>query len=129
MSLRRKALILAALQCVIVLSLTGKLLYDRASRPRVWVKTRPWDPSLPIRGRYLALRLAPQPTDEFFDRTNEQSVLFFVPERITELEKARTNSRDLEIWAEVTIPSSGPPRPIRLGTKTAAGQLQPVNIN
>ena len=35
---------LAALQCLLVLSLTGKLLYDRASRPRVWVKTRPWDP-------------------------------------------------------------------------------------
>lgn len=129
MSLRRRALILAALQCVMVLSLTGKLLYDRASRPRVWVKTLPRDPSLPIRGRYLALRLSPQPGDEYFDRTNDQFVLFFVPEHITELEKTRSNSRDLEIWAEVTIPRSGPPRPIRLGAKSKDGQLQPISIN
>lgn len=52
-----KGLLLAALQLAIVLSLAGKMLYDRATRPRVWVKTAPVDPYLPIRGRYVRLRL------------------------------------------------------------------------
>lgn len=57
MTLRTKGLILAALHVTIVLSLGGKLLYDRANRPRVWVKTSPVDPELPIRGRYVRLQL------------------------------------------------------------------------
>jgi len=42
----RKGIVLGALQCALFLSLTGKLLYDRAMRPRIWVKTMPWDPNL-----------------------------------------------------------------------------------
>lgn len=128
MNWSRKGLILAALQCAIVLSLAGKLLYDRATCPRVWVKTVPWDPSLPIRGRYLALRLSSQPGDPHFVETNEQRVLFFVPEHPTELEPQRLDEKGPEIWAEVTIPRKGPPRPIRLGTKKD-GQIVPVAIN
>lgn len=52
-----KALLLGAIQIVIVLSLGGKLLYDRATRPRVWVLCGVYDPDLPIRGRYLSQRL------------------------------------------------------------------------
>jgi hypothetical protein len=52
-----KGVWLAVLQVIIVLSLGGKLLYDRATRPHVWAKTVVYDPSLPIRGRYLSLRL------------------------------------------------------------------------
>jgi hypothetical protein len=52
-----KGLIIAALHVALVLSLGGKLLYDRATRPRVWAETRPYDPSLPIRGRYLSMQL------------------------------------------------------------------------
>ena len=54
---RTKGFILAALHLAIVLSLGVKLLYDRATRPRVWVKTAPIDPDLPIRGRYVRLQL------------------------------------------------------------------------
>ena len=50
-----RGLSLALIQVVIVASLGGKLLYDRAHYPRVWVKTAPVDPKLPIRGRYLQL--------------------------------------------------------------------------
>jgi len=57
MSPRTKGLILTALHLSIVLSLGAKLLYDRATRPRVWVKTAPIDPNLPIRGRYVRLQL------------------------------------------------------------------------
>jgi uncharacterized membrane-anchored protein len=52
-----KGLVLTLAQVLIVTSLGGKLLYDRAHLPRVWVKTVPVDPNLPIRGRYVALRI------------------------------------------------------------------------
>jgi hypothetical protein len=53
----RKGLILLGVHLVLVLSLGGKLMYDRATRPRAWVKAAPVDPSLPIRGRYVSLRV------------------------------------------------------------------------
>ncbi len=52
-----KGLIVAAVQVALVASLGAKLLYDRATRPRVWARTAPYDPSLPIRGRYVSLQL------------------------------------------------------------------------
>lgn len=53
----RKGLIVALLHVLIVLSLGGKLLYDRATRPRVWARTGSIDPDMPIRGRYFTLNL------------------------------------------------------------------------
>lgn len=53
----RKGLLLGAVQLLIVLSLGGKLLVDRATRPRFWLKAAPVDPDLPIRGRYVSLRV------------------------------------------------------------------------
>jgi hypothetical protein len=38
-------------------SLGVKLMVDRARLPRGWARTVPYDPSLPIRGRYVRLRL------------------------------------------------------------------------
>ena len=74
MTLTRKGLILAAFQCLLVLSLSGKLLYDRSTCPRVWVKTARWDPSLPIRGRYLALRLEPERGAQWWAETKGQAM-------------------------------------------------------
>jgi hypothetical protein len=54
---KRKGLILGAVQIAIVLSLGGKLVYDRATRPSVWVLCRVYDPEHPIRGRYIAENL------------------------------------------------------------------------
>lgn len=53
MTSRAKGIALAAIQVLIVLSLGGRLLYDRATLPRGWVKVQTYDPDLPIRGRYL----------------------------------------------------------------------------
>jgi len=128
MTLTRKGLILAAFQCLLALSLSGKLLYDRSTCPRVWMKTARWDPNLPIRGRYLALRLAPEYNAPWYAATNGQMVLFFVPEHTLPFETARGAQNAPELWAEVTLPHKGPPRPIRLALKKA-GQLEPLNIN
>jgi hypothetical protein len=49
--------VVAALQCLMVLSLAGKYAVDRARLPRVWAKTAPVDPNLPLRGRYVRMRL------------------------------------------------------------------------
>ena len=114
MTTMQKGLVLAALECAMVLSLTGKLLYDRSTRPRVWVRTAPYDPNLPIRGRYLSLGLAPEKDASWRERLEGQRVLFFVPEKTQGFEVGR---RGGELWAEVTIPKAGPPRPIRLALK------------
>jgi len=53
----RRGLLLAAIHLALILGLGGKLLVDRATRPRAWVKAAPVDPSLPIRGRYVSLRV------------------------------------------------------------------------
>ena len=124
----RKGMLLGALQCVLVLSLTGKLLYDRATCPRVWVKTMRYDPNLPIRGRYLSLLLVPDAGAQYFDRTTNQHVVFFVPEHPEEFEALSFRPNAPQLWAEVTIPRQGPPRPIRLGI-TKDGQIQPVAEN
>ncbi len=50
-----KGLSVALLHVLIVASLGAKLLYDRATRPRVWVQAAAFDPELPIRGRYAAV--------------------------------------------------------------------------
>lgn len=163
MTTRNRGLLLALLQIAIVLSLGGKLLYDRAHCPRIWVKTGSIDPELPIRGRYLTLnleahapglpptsarnnqnlytwqsvklsvqdaKLTATPTDKetgvsvatWNRRPNgsdpdvcflSPAVAFFLPEHA---EVPRINARQ-EIWAEVTIPKKGPPRPIQLATK------------
>lgn len=52
-----KGAAVALLHVCIISVLGGKLLYDRATLPSVWVKAAPHDPSLPIRGRYVSLDL------------------------------------------------------------------------
>ncbi len=158
-----KGLAVACIHILIVLSLGGKLLYDRATRPRVWVRTASIDPDLPIRGRYLTLNLAVHPVDfkpelarqQMFKSTQtydpgyvelavengqlvahkadhptgmtlnswarqrgdeyflSSPVLFFIPEH-AELPRLGGGN---ELWAEVTVPRKGPPRPIQLAIK------------
>jgi hypothetical protein len=47
----------AALQCLLVLSVAGKYALDRHSLPRAWARAVPFDPNLPVRGRYVSLSL------------------------------------------------------------------------
>jgi len=56
-----KGLLIAVAHVGLVASLGGKLLYDRTTRPRVWVLAAPYDPDLPIRGRYVSLQLVVEP--------------------------------------------------------------------
>ncbi len=56
MKTMKKGLLVALIHVLLVSSLGAKLLVDRATRPRIWVRTVSYDPSLPIRGRYVALR-------------------------------------------------------------------------
>ena len=52
-----RGIAVAVLHCLIALSIYGKYAVDRGRLPRVWVKAAPVDPNLPIRGRYLSIRL------------------------------------------------------------------------
>jgi hypothetical protein len=58
-----KGLVIAAVHVGLVASLGAKLLYDRATRPRVWALAAPYDPNLPIRGRYVSLQLVVEQRD------------------------------------------------------------------
>ncbi len=58
-----KGVALAVIHLLLLCSLGGKLLIDRARYPRIWVQAVAYDPNLPIRGRYASMRLivdAPQ---------------------------------------------------------------------
>jgi len=52
-----KGLVVAVVHVGLVCTLGVKLLVDRSVRPRVWVEVAPFDPDLPIRGRYVRLRV------------------------------------------------------------------------
>lgn len=56
-----KGLVIALVHVGLVASLGAKLLYDRATRPRVWALAAPYDPSLPIRGRYVSVQVVVEP--------------------------------------------------------------------
>jgi hypothetical protein len=176
MSGPRKGLLLAAIQIALVLSLGGKLLYDRKTRPRVWVLCGAYDPELPIRGRYLSERLqlpaegftyaqpnqraiewnqwnmntqwayleirdgqliakaqGDGPGESVFLRKNgdgtivafsQEPVLLFISDR-AELPQLKPGEA---LWVEVTVPTQGPPRPIRLAIKKD-GVLTPLKLD
>ncbi|HMF77225.1 MAG TPA: hypothetical protein VK604_16320 [Bryobacteraceae bacterium] len=118
----QNGLTLAAVQTLLAVSVPAKFAWDRATRPRVWVKTVPYDPMLPFRGRYVSLRLAPAPGSAFEAQTQNQRVAFFLPEHAPDPSRRGFGK---EVWVEVTIPRSGPPRPIQLGIREN-GRLQPL---
>ena len=172
MTLLVKGLVIAAVHVGLVAALGAKLLYDRATLPRVWALTTPYDPNLPIRGRYVSLQLvakprgvretkpgwvlqqpinlrvegdrlvaepAARPEDydpsdlylRFIDRRGEklavlaEPVAFFIPEHIPDPSRRQEGE---ELWAEVTIPKKGLPRPIRLGVKKGDGPIVPLEL-
>jgi hypothetical protein len=53
----RNGLVVAAVHLALVASLGAKMLVDRATRPRVWARVVPFDPDLPIRGRYVRMTI------------------------------------------------------------------------
>jgi hypothetical protein len=170
-----KGLVLAAVHVGLVASLGVKLLYDRATLPRVWTLAAPYDPNLPIRGRYVSLQLIVEPRGvretkpgsaskapqsihlqvegdrlvaeanasrpdydpsalhlRFIEGRGEklavlaEPVAFFITEHIPDPSRRHEGE---ELWVEVTIPKTGPPRPIRLGVKKADGPIVPLAID
>lgn len=158
-----KSIAVAVLHILIVLSVGGKMLYDRAHLPRVWVKAYPSDARMPVRGRYFPLQLqvqvaciqaeksgvgggwvtlavengalvahksdvdtgvsiamywqrqeCPSQPNQRQDLYLDQVVPFFLPEHAPELPQRKPGE---ELWAEVTVPRKGPPRPIQLALK------------
>lgn len=160
----RRGLLLLALQTALLLSLTGRLLLDRALLPRGWARTAPVDPELPIRGRYVSLQLevplegaqgeaaaGATGRNRLVDtrvrlRVRGERVVgeplaagaqgqgpgvgatriggglarlqtplaFFLPEHVRDPSQRPAGE---ELWAEVSLPEQGAPRPIRLGVR------------
>ena len=164
MSSRHRAIALIVIQCLLVSSIAAKYLYERATRPRIWVRAAQYDPNLPMRGRYLALspvvdvcgmapqdlsgtawdshlakayrvqlvardgKLAAESAQGRLPPGDFQSVMltdkspcerapvspaidYFVPENAKSPFPLKPGQ---ELWVEVTVPRSGPPRAIRL---------------
>jgi hypothetical protein len=166
-------------QVVLVLSVAGKYLYERQTRPRVWTRATQFDPALPLRGRYLALQLmldaCDLPRDAghtiqvysgghpfwrwnvsltaangklvprlesswspraggtltlFADKPCDQAtlsneVMLFISDRAQLPFPLRAGQ---ELWVEVTLPPSGPPRPIQIALSSAEG-FHPLNLD
>jgi len=150
-----KGLILCGVQTAMVLSIGGKMLLDRATRPRIWVRAMPYDPSLPVRGRYVSLtvnaeargfsqgavydqakysvedgKLVARP--ESIDGTGTMVSNGSAPVRVAyfipeHVPDPSRRAADEELWVEVTVPRLGPPRPIQLGVKKN-GLLTPLDL-
>ena len=161
-----KGLVVGAAQVLLVAGVGAKFLYDRANCPRLWVETAPYDPDLPIRGRYvnIALRVdadraAPGDGDRApsmflarleargdalvavqdddngkywvrSGRCGEQNcwqlaapLAYFIPEQGEDPSRQPAGA---ELWAEVTLPPSGAPRPVRLGVRKD-GEIVPID--
>ena len=61
----------------------------------MWVKTAPVDPNLPIRGRYVSLRL---------EGHSREPVAFFIPEHVPYPSR---RSPGEELWIEVSVQRKG----------------------
>jgi hypothetical protein len=151
-----KGLILCGVQTAMVLSIGGKMLLDRATLPRIWVRTMPYDPNEPIRGRYVSLtinaeahgfaqgsvydqarysvedgKLVARPASmdgtgaTVTDGVSPVRIAYFIPEHVPDPSR---RAAEEELWAEITVPRKGPPRPIQLGVKKD-GVITPLGLN
>lgn len=151
-TLQKKGLILAALHLALAMSVVAKFVYDRETLPRVWVETAPYDPILPLRGRYVQLRLlvdarfsegrtsvvlsiendrlsaGPGDSTIYVTRSGRPTLMppvaFFIPPNIPDPSRRPPGQ---ELWVEVSVPKKGLPRPIRLGVKKD-GVLTPLDL-
>jgi len=152
---RQRALILAAIQLGLVLSLAGKMMWDRAMNPRVWARTAPVDPMSVFRGRYVQVSVLARKEGpigmnqaQLFAHNGE---LVARPTAVAWLGVQGRETQDgfsvgplayfipenvpdpsrlqpgQELWAEVTVlPGWAKPRPIRLGIREPGGAIRPL---
>jgi hypothetical protein len=154
MTLLMRGLLVGVVQALLVAGIGGKFLFERASYPRLWVETAPYDPDTPIRGRYVNIALlveadraapaddADRTPDMFMARLEARGdrlvavqdddgkhwvrsarcgdetcwqlaapLAYFIPEHAIDPSRTRDGAA---LWAEVTLPPTGAPRPIRL---------------
>ena len=177
MTTRNRALALIAIQCLLVSSIAAKCLCERATCPRVWVRTVQYDPNLPMRGRYLALspevdvcgmtpedrvgaaaerhgastyrillvardgKLVAVDARDRLPRGDYPEALvsnrnacerapvlspidYFIPENARSPFPLKPGQ---ELWVEVTVPPTGPPRAIQLALSDS-GKWQPLKF-
>lgn len=115
----KRSIILAGVHIALIFGLAGSYALDRARYPRQWFLAQPYDPNLPIRGRYVSLRLIGVPDTNY----PGQPVAFFIPEHVPD---PSIRAPGEELWVEVTLPPNAPPRPIRIGIKKD-GTLRPCD--
>lgn len=150
-----KGLVVGAVQVLLVAGIGAKFLSDRATYPRLWVETAPYDPVMPIRGRYVSIALlvdaerpapgvaADRAPNLFLARLEARGdrllavqddergrhwvrsgrcgerncwqlatpLAYFIPEHAVDPSRPQDGAA---LWAEVTLPPTGAPRPIRL---------------
>jgi hypothetical protein len=157
-----RSVVAGGMQIALLLTIAGKYAVDRMTLPRVWVRVTPFDPSLPIRGRYVRLQvhagfrgtlehkevlygnvalsiedgqliatatdaetgvMASRSGDD--SATLNEAIVFFIPEHVADPSRRPPGE---ELWAEVSVPKRGPPRPLRLGAKRA-GKITPLDLD
>jgi hypothetical protein len=161
-----KGLAVGAIQVLLVAGIGAKFLYDRTHYPRLWVETAPYDPDMPIRGRYVNIALLvdadrPAPSAEADQAPNmflarlemrgdrlvavqddengrhwirsarcgerscwqlAEPLAYFIPEHAIDPARPQPGAT---LWAEVTLPATGAPRPVRLGLRRG-DTIEPV---
>ena len=88
----KKGLILAVFHVVLILTIGAQFAYDRATAPRGWMRTVPYDPNTPLRGRYVTMRVLARKEQEFAVQ-HDRSVTLYV--------------RDNQVWARSISNRSG----------------------
>ena len=116
----QRSLLVAGVHLALLLGVAGKYFLDRSHYPRQWFKAVPYDPYLPIRGRYVSLRLLGVPQAN----NPERPVAFFIPEHVADPSR---RAADEELWVEATLPPTGGPRPLQLAVKKN-GVMTPLNL-
>lgn len=163
MTTRRAGVVLALLQAGLLLLVGLTFWIERLTAPRLWALAQPVDPNLPIRGRYVSLRLrVPLSGVETSESTTPSVILqgqgdrlvaendgdgeryagvlirrdgqtlvelseplaLFIPPDVKD--PSRRSPSD-PLWVEVTLPRSGPPRPIQLGVMRG-GRVRPLSL-
>ncbi|MFN8544910.1 MAG: GDYXXLXY domain-containing protein [Candidatus Binatia bacterium] len=158
MTIGRRGLVLAALQVLLLLAVGARYRADRARLPRVWARTVPFDPDTPLRGRYVSLALEVhvrgkpadggvtlavdgdrlvalpsvkdswlrlRPPDNAGRVALRDPIAFFIPEHVPDPSRRPAGE---ELWAEVSVPPRGMPRPLRLGVRRGSGAIELLDL-